>query len=171
MTPDESNQLSRLQTCLKDIKTWMTCNFLLLNSDKTEVIFLGPKHLRDTLSNDIAIMDGINLASSNTVRNLGVMLDQDLSFNANIKQISKNAFFTCEILQKSDTYCLKKIQKNESMRLSLPGWITAVPHYQAAQTILLRFSIWSKMLLHMFLQEPGEEITFLQYWLLCTSCK
>ena len=55
--PEQCNQLTKLQTCLKDIKTWMTCNFLLLNSDKTEVIILGPKHLRDTLSNDIAALD------------------------------------------------------------------------------------------------------------------
>ncbi len=50
MKPDETNQLTKLQACLKDIKTWMICNFLQLNSDKTEVIVLGPKHLRDTLS-------------------------------------------------------------------------------------------------------------------------
>ena len=56
-------------TCLKDIKTWMTRNFLLLNSDKTEVIILGPKHLRDALSNDIAALDDIALASNETVRN------------------------------------------------------------------------------------------------------
>ena len=66
--PEQSNQLTKLQTCLKDIKTWMTRNFLLLNSDKTEVIILGPKHLRDTLSNDIAALDDIALASNETVR-------------------------------------------------------------------------------------------------------
>ena len=93
MKPDETNQLTKLQACLKDIKTWMTCNFLLLNSDKTEVIVLGPKHLRNTLSNDIATLDGITLASSTTVRNLGVIFDQDLSFNSHIKQISRTAFF------------------------------------------------------------------------------
>ncbi len=43
--PDETIQLAKLQACLKDIKAWMTCNFLLLNSDKTEVIVLGPKHV------------------------------------------------------------------------------------------------------------------------------
>ena len=59
----------------------MTCNFLLLNSDKTEVLILGPKHLRDTLSNDIAALDDIALASNETVRNLGVIFDPDLSFD------------------------------------------------------------------------------------------
>ena len=71
----------------------MTRNFLLLNSDKTEVIILGPKHLRDTLINYIAALDDIALASNETVRNLGVIFDPDLSFNSHLKQISRTAFF------------------------------------------------------------------------------
>jgi len=57
--PEESNQLSKIQACLKDLKTWMTCNFLMLNYDKTEVILLGPEHLRDQLSGDVVSVDGI----------------------------------------------------------------------------------------------------------------
>ncbi len=41
--PEETNQLAKLQACLKDVKTWMTRNVLILNSDKTEVIVLGSK--------------------------------------------------------------------------------------------------------------------------------
>ncbi|KAI3360336.1 hypothetical protein L3Q82_014651 [Scortum barcoo] len=70
LEPDKTDQLLKLQACLKDIKAWMTRNFLLLNSDKTEVILLGPKHLRNTFSPKIALLDGINWASSTTVRNL-----------------------------------------------------------------------------------------------------
>ncbi|MDF4316827.1 reverse transcriptase family protein, partial [Vibrio parahaemolyticus] len=92
MKPEESNQLTKLHNCLKDIKTWMS-NFLMLNSDKTEVIVLGPKQLRDSLSDDIVSLDGIALASSTTVRNLGVIFDQDLSFNSHLKQTSRTAFF------------------------------------------------------------------------------
>ena len=91
--PEQSNQLTKLQACLKDIKTWMTRNFLLLNSDKTEVLILGPKHLRDKLSNDIAALDDIAVASNETVRNLGVIFDPDLSFNSHLKLISRTAFF------------------------------------------------------------------------------
>ena len=71
----------------------MTCNFLHLNSDKTEVIVFGPKHLRNSLSNQIVTLDGIALASSSTVKNLGVTFDQDMSFNLHIKQICRTAFF------------------------------------------------------------------------------
>ncbi len=73
----------------KNIKTWMSCNFLLLNSDKTEVIVLGPKHLRSTLPNDIVTLNDITLASSTTARNLGVIFD----LNTHIKQTSRTAFF------------------------------------------------------------------------------
>ncbi|XP_039668677.1 uncharacterized protein LOC120566361 [Perca fluviatilis] len=91
--PDETSQLAKLQACIKDIKSWMTYNFPMLNSNKSKVIVLGPKHLRTSLSKDIATLDGIALASSTTVRNLGVIFDQDISFNTHLKQTSRTAFF------------------------------------------------------------------------------
>ena len=93
MKPGNTHQLVKLQECLKDIKTWMAANFLLLNSDQTEVIVLGPENLRNMVSKQILTLDGITLASSNAVRNLGVIFDQDMSFNAHIKQICKTDFF------------------------------------------------------------------------------
>ena len=80
MKPDETNRLVRLQACLKDIKTWMTQSCLLLNSDKTEtkVVLFGPERFREKLSSYIVTLDGISLASSSTVRNLGVIFDQNL---------------------------------------------------------------------------------------------
>ena len=71
----------------------MSCNFLMLNSEKTEILVLGPKNLRDSMSTHIATLDGITLASSTTVRKIGVIFDQDLSFNSHIKQTSRTAFF------------------------------------------------------------------------------
>uniref|UniRef100_A0A8C9XHM2 Reverse transcriptase domain-containing protein n=1 Tax=Sander lucioperca TaxID=283035 RepID=A0A8C9XHM2_SANLU len=92
--PDENgHQLAKLQACIKDIKSWMAYNFLMLNSNKTEVIVLGSKPLRTSLAEDIITLDGIALASSTTVRNLGVIFDQDLSFNAHLKHTSRTAFF------------------------------------------------------------------------------
>ena len=91
--PNETNKISKLQACLQDITIWMTRNFLLLNSDKTEVIVLGPKHLRKQLVNDTVTLNDISLTSALTVRNLGVIFDQNLSFDSHIKEISRTAFF------------------------------------------------------------------------------
>ena len=93
MKPDEVDQLSKFKACLKDIKSWMTSNYLLLNSDKTEIIVLGPKHLRDQLIDGNFTLDGITITSRATVKNLGVTFDQDMSFQSHIKQITKIAFF------------------------------------------------------------------------------
>ena len=40
---------NKIQDCLKDLKTWMTLHFFMLNTAKTEVIVLGPKNLRNKL--------------------------------------------------------------------------------------------------------------------------
>ncbi len=41
--PCETHQIKKIMECLVDIKNWMTNNFLLLNSEKTDVLIIGPK--------------------------------------------------------------------------------------------------------------------------------
>lgn len=83
---------------LKDVKSSMTSNSFFVNLEKTEAILFGPKLLRDR--DVMSSLDGISLASTLTMTNLGVTFDQDLSFNANIKRIPRSAFFICETLQR-----------------------------------------------------------------------
>ena len=52
----------------------MTFYLLLLNLDKTEVIVVGPEPLRETLSDQINTLDGINLPPSSNV----IFLGQDI---------------------------------------------------------------------------------------------
>ncbi len=42
--PGETHQIEKLMDCIVDIKNWMTNNFLQINSEKTEVKFIGPKN-------------------------------------------------------------------------------------------------------------------------------
>ncbi len=48
--PDETHQIEKLTECIVDIKNWMTSNFLLLNSEKTEVLIIGYDHISPVLS-------------------------------------------------------------------------------------------------------------------------
>ncbi len=57
----------------------MTSNFLLLNSDKTEILLVGPKNSTQNLLDYNLQLDGCTVTSS-TVKNLGVILDSNLSF-------------------------------------------------------------------------------------------
>lgn len=77
--------LIRLQVCLNGIKTWITANFLLLHSDKTEVVVLVPEYLKIRQSSHLVTLN-IASASGSTVKNLGVMFDQGLSVKSHKKQ-------------------------------------------------------------------------------------
>ncbi len=70
----------------------MTSNFLLLNSDKTEILLIVPKNSTQNLLDYNLQLDVCPVPSS-TVKNLGVILDSNLSFENHISNITKTAFF------------------------------------------------------------------------------
>ncbi len=78
------------QSCISDVKAWMTNNQLQLNNDKTEMILIATK----TVLNSDSVPQSINLEGSdikfaNTVRNLGVCLDPTLSFQQQISSVCR----------------------------------------------------------------------------------
>ncbi len=90
--PDETSKLSKLTECAKNIKDWMTNNFLLLNSDKTAILLIGPKNSKQNILDHNLQLDRCT-ATSSTVKNLGVILDSNLSFENHISHVTKTAFF------------------------------------------------------------------------------
>ncbi len=90
--PDETSKLSKLTECVKNIKDWMTSNFLLLNSDTTNILLIGSKNSTQNLLDHNLQLNGCNVTSS-TVKNLGVILDSNLSFENHISNVTKTAFF------------------------------------------------------------------------------
>ena len=68
---------------MRAIQNWMTCFFLKLNPQKTEIMLLGNK----SVLTQIAIR-GVNLPDGHTIRfvsvskNLGVFIDQILAFTS-----------------------------------------------------------------------------------------
>ncbi len=76
--PDETSKLSKLTDCDERCKR-MTNNFLLLNSDKTEVLLTGLRNSTQNLLDYNLHLDGCTVTSS-TLRNLGVILDSNSDF-------------------------------------------------------------------------------------------
>jgi len=90
---DLAAKLSSINECIDELKSWMGCNMLKLNSEKTEFIIFSSKkspgrnitpslpwHLRD-----------INISSH--VRSLGVIFDSALSFAKHTDYIIKSCNF------------------------------------------------------------------------------
>lgn len=93
INPDYSSQLSNLENCLAEIKTWLSVNFLLLNADKTELLIIKSSKHKHIFENLTITLDGCKISQSPTVKNLGVIFDPSLSFQTHIKAITKTAFF------------------------------------------------------------------------------
>lgn len=50
VSPDDSEPIDVLFSCILDIKLWMADNFLQLNQDKTDVLDIGTEAKRDKLN-------------------------------------------------------------------------------------------------------------------------
>ncbi len=84
----------------------MTNNFLLFNSDKTEILLIGLKNSTQSILNSTQSILDHNLqldrctVTSSRVKNLGVILDSNQSFENHISNVTKTAFFHLRIIAK-----------------------------------------------------------------------
>ena len=89
--PSDQQVEARIAACLTDISKWMTTHHLKLNLDKTELLFLPGKGCPHR---DLSITIDTTVASpTQSARNLGVILDDRLSFTANIATITRSCRF------------------------------------------------------------------------------
>jgi hypothetical protein len=85
--------LSSITSCINDIRTWMTFNFLKLNNDKTEFLVITSLHNKRWMPDvSLSIGDDI-IRPSKSVRNLGVIFDDVMSLAPHIVSLSKNVTF------------------------------------------------------------------------------
>jgi len=109
--------------CIADIELWWCRSHgLKLNADKSDVIWLGIRQqlaMINQADRDIHLPNGI-LWSSETVRNLGVIIDQQMTFDAHARACSRSCF-----------YCLRRIRQisqfidGRSLRLLVRAFVTS----------------------------------------------
>ena len=68
------------EKCISDVKSWMLCNKVKLNDEKTEILFCNPKNLNASLDH-LKIGNEI-VYVSNSAKNLGVYLDCNCPWTA-----------------------------------------------------------------------------------------
>ena len=85
--------ISNIQYCVIDIKSWMTTNMLQLNMDKTKVLVLMNKSLRNPITMNKIKIDSIDISTASSVGNRGAIFDSALSSEAFVNSICKSAWF------------------------------------------------------------------------------
>ena len=90
---DTVDATQRLTACLDDIALWMASNRLKLNPTKTDFMRCATHRRHHQLSRSPLSFAGATVAPSLTVRNLGVVLDSEMSFAPHISQLVSRCFF------------------------------------------------------------------------------
>ncbi|KAL0146857.1 hypothetical protein M9458_057796, partial [Cirrhinus mrigala] len=90
ISPNDYSPIDSLFQCIDEINSWMCQNFLQLNKEKTEVIAFGSK---EEVLKVNAYLDSRGQTIKNQVRNLGVILESDLSFSSHVKAVTKSAYY------------------------------------------------------------------------------
>ncbi len=95
---NSNNYANLISSCVTDIKQWMKLNMLKLNDSKTEVILLGSKQKLSKIG-DLEIEIGSSkIKSCDNVRNLGVVLDSNVTMEKQVNNICKTSFYYIRLL-------------------------------------------------------------------------
>ena len=109
---------SLIQVCIKDISVWMTSNRLKLNSEKTKLLLIGsqfrPKpHLPPF---DIG---GELVRASDSARNIGVVFDSCMKYEAHVTSVCRASFFHIRNLAR-----IRKYLSSDSTKILVHAFIT-----------------------------------------------
>ena len=77
----QDEAIRSMETCISDVKQWMTADKLMLNDDKTEFIVIASRHLlTKTAKNTIRVGD-CDVGKVSVARNLGAWFDDQLTMH------------------------------------------------------------------------------------------
>ena len=144
-TSDINFVISTIQSCLCEIKNWMTNNYMKLNEDKTQLIVFGKRYNLNKFSTDMNIeINGSDISSldlsapgmKDKGKSLGVMLNNDLSMQRQISMVKQSSYNTLHNLRNIKEYLTvnTKITLVKSLILSKVDFCnslyTNIPQYQ-----------------------------------------
>ena len=75
------------------MEQWMPSNYLRLDTDKTQFIWLGTAAQLSKVTCQTITLGGVNISVSTEVTCLGVKLDNNLSFTTHVKPLSGKCFY------------------------------------------------------------------------------
>ena len=89
---DQLTAISQLQNCISEISDWMNKNKLKLNEDKTEFLIAGTSHQHAKIMINSLSVSGAIIPASPYVKNLGVIIDSELTLSDHVTYICKSSY-------------------------------------------------------------------------------
>ena len=83
----------RFVSCTEKIESWMSCNRLRMNAEKTQVIWIGSRQQLAKVDIEELQLLSANVHFSTTVSNLGVHFDSQLTMRDHVTATCRSCFF------------------------------------------------------------------------------
>lgn len=166
---NRSNSLEKFEQCINDVLIWCTLNGLVCNPGKTDIIHLFSKFMK------VSTFAGLNIGGSFvqpkcSARNLGVIIDSNLTMTNHINNICKQAYISIRNIGRIRKYldmesCKKivhafitsKIDSCNSLLAGLPDY--EISKLQSIQNTAARLVSRCKK------DDPIDNILFELHWL------
>ena len=84
---------ARMENCIADVRTWMASNYLRLNDDKTEIVFIGRKALVSKIGTVEIEIGNALIHSTSHARNIGMIIDNIFNLKHHINSICRGAWY------------------------------------------------------------------------------
>ena len=82
-----------IQNCVNDVRKWMLVNKLKINDSKTEFLIIGSKHQLNEITIDSIKIGDSEIEPVTSVKNLGVLIDNNLSMENHVTKTCSIAFY------------------------------------------------------------------------------
>ena len=109
---DSAQAMTRMEACIAEIRSWMAKSFLKLNDSKTEFIIFGSDSNMKKVSVRTVSVGDSEVLPSETVRNIGAMLDSSLSMGSHVNAVVKSCYFQIRSLSKIRKYLTEDSAKS-----------------------------------------------------------
>lgn len=97
---NDEKALSMLSSCCTEVYNWFLLNGLSLNPDKSEAIVIGTgARQRSEGPLEVVTVGDAIIRPSDSVKSLGVIIDNTLTFNAHVNSVSKTTHFYIRALR------------------------------------------------------------------------
>ena len=101
--------------CITEVKSWMTSNKLKLNDEKTDIVLISKSDIQKIRIN----VNSNNIESSQSVRNLGVIFDSEMSMSSHVSVLCENVYFQLRKIGNIRTFLNQNVTKTLVVSLIL----------------------------------------------------
>jgi hypothetical protein len=101
-----------LDKTFKAISAWMNEYFLCLNSSKTKILVVAPLSVKRDIHINGTFIDGKCIRFVDSAKNLGIVLDTELSFSVQIRKLVSSCFLTIRNISR-----IKKFLNEDQLKI------------------------------------------------------